>query len=154
MSILVTIFLFYTMTEHSVMVSARGCPGSTCISPVWLDRFNLSLSLSLSLFSASAPVSVAVFLTVHGAKIVVYMLFLVMLRTDYLFWDWPDDVPAAPEPAHVWLVRLNTLSLPAPDRVVTRKDGLPTTLYPRMQLYSVLLVCILFFVLLRLVKIT
>ena len=31
MSILVSI-LFYTVTEHSVMVSSRGCPGSTCIS--------------------------------------------------------------------------------------------------------------------------
>ena len=37
----------YTVTQHSVMVSARGCPGSTCISPVWLDRCKLSLSLSL-----------------------------------------------------------------------------------------------------------
>ena len=33
------------MIEHSVMVSARGCPGSTCISPVWLERCKLSLSL-------------------------------------------------------------------------------------------------------------
>ena len=48
MSILVSILLFYTVIEHSVMVSARGCPGSTCISPVWLDRCKLSLSLSLS----------------------------------------------------------------------------------------------------------
>ena len=32
------------------MVSARGCPGSTCISPVWLERCKFSLSLSL-LFS-------------------------------------------------------------------------------------------------------
>ena len=46
MSILVSILLFYTVIEHSVMVSARGCPGSTCISPVWLERCNLSLSLS------------------------------------------------------------------------------------------------------------
>ena len=45
-SILVSIFLFYTVIEHSVMVSARGCPGSTCISPVWLERCKLSLSLS------------------------------------------------------------------------------------------------------------
>ena len=30
------------------MVSARGCPGSTCISPVWLERCKLSLSLPLS----------------------------------------------------------------------------------------------------------
>ena len=29
--------------------SARGCPGSTCISLVWLDRCNTSLFLSLSL---------------------------------------------------------------------------------------------------------
>ena len=28
------------------MVSARGCPGSTCISPVWLERCKLSLYLS------------------------------------------------------------------------------------------------------------
>ena len=34
---------------HSLMESARGCPGSTCISPVWLDRCKLFLSLSLSL---------------------------------------------------------------------------------------------------------
>ena len=33
--------LFYTVIEHSVMVSARGCPGSTCISPVWLERCKL-----------------------------------------------------------------------------------------------------------------
>ena len=58
------------------------------------------------------------------------------------------------DPALVWLVRFNALSRPGPGRVVTRKDGLPTTLYPRMQLYSVLLVCILFFMLLRLAKIT
>ena len=44
MTILVAILLFYTVTEHSVMVSARGCPGSTCISPVWLERCQLSLS--------------------------------------------------------------------------------------------------------------
>ena len=49
MSILVSTLLFYTVVEHSVMVSARGCPGSTCISPVWLERCKLSLSLSLSL---------------------------------------------------------------------------------------------------------
>ena len=36
------------------MVSARGCPGSTCISPVWLERCKLSLSPSLSLSSARA----------------------------------------------------------------------------------------------------
>ena len=41
MSILVSILLFYTVTEHSVMVSARGCPGSTCITPVWLERCKL-----------------------------------------------------------------------------------------------------------------
>ena len=46
MSILVSILLFYTVIEHCVMVSARGCPGSTCISPVWLERCKLSLSLS------------------------------------------------------------------------------------------------------------
>ena len=40
--------LFYTVIEHSVMVSARECPGSTCISPVWLERCKLILSLSLS----------------------------------------------------------------------------------------------------------
>ena len=34
LSVLVAILLFYTVTEHSFMVSARGCPGSTCISPV------------------------------------------------------------------------------------------------------------------------
>ena len=44
----VSILLFYTVTEHSVMASARGCPGSTCISPVWQERCKLSLSLSLS----------------------------------------------------------------------------------------------------------
>ena len=27
-----------------VMVSARGCPASTCISPVWLERCKISLS--------------------------------------------------------------------------------------------------------------
>ena len=48
MPILVAILLFYTVTEHSVMVSARGCPGSTCVGPVWLERCKLSLSLSLS----------------------------------------------------------------------------------------------------------
>ena len=48
-SILVSILFFYTVTEHSVMVCARECPGSTCISPVWLERCKLSLSLSLSL---------------------------------------------------------------------------------------------------------
>ena len=47
MPILVSILLFYTVIEHSVMVSARGCPDSTCISPVWLGRCNLSLSLPL-----------------------------------------------------------------------------------------------------------
>ena len=47
MSILISLLLFYTVIEHSVMVSARGCPGSTCISPLWLDRCKLSLSLSL-----------------------------------------------------------------------------------------------------------
>ena len=47
MSILVSLLLFYTVIEHSVMVSARGCPGSTCISPVWLERCKLYLSLSL-----------------------------------------------------------------------------------------------------------
>ena len=31
MSILVSILLFYTVIEHSAMVSARGCPGSTCM---------------------------------------------------------------------------------------------------------------------------
>ena len=41
MSILVLILLFYTVIEHSIMVSARGCPGSTCISPVWLERCKL-----------------------------------------------------------------------------------------------------------------
>ena len=44
------------------MVSARGCPGSTCISPVWLERCKLSLSLSLDtvlqLLSASNACSV------------------------------------------------------------------------------------------------
>ena len=46
--LMVRILLFYTVIEHSVMVPARGCPGSTCISPVWLDRCNThSLSLSL-----------------------------------------------------------------------------------------------------------
>ena len=48
MSIFVTILLFYTVTEHSGMVSARGCLGSICISPVWLERCKLSLSLSIS----------------------------------------------------------------------------------------------------------
>ena len=28
---------------YSVMVSARGCPGSTCIGPVWLDKCNLQM---------------------------------------------------------------------------------------------------------------
>ena len=36
----------YTVIEHSVMVAARGCPSSTCISPVWLERGKLSLPLS------------------------------------------------------------------------------------------------------------
>ena len=53
MSILVSLLLFYTVIEHSVMVSARGCPGSTCISPVWLERCKLSLSLSLKALLAS-----------------------------------------------------------------------------------------------------
>ena len=48
MSILFSTLLFYTVIEHSVMVSARGCPGNTCISPVWLERCKLSLSLPLS----------------------------------------------------------------------------------------------------------
>ena len=47
MSSLVSVLLFYTVTEHSVMVSARGCPGSTCISPVWLERCKLSLSTTI-----------------------------------------------------------------------------------------------------------
>ena len=46
MSTRVSVALFYTMTKHSLMGSARGCPGSTCISPVWLDRCKLSLSLA------------------------------------------------------------------------------------------------------------
>ena len=33
-SVLVSVALIYTMTKHSLMGSARGCPGSTCISPV------------------------------------------------------------------------------------------------------------------------
>ena len=54
MSILVSILLFYTVIEHSVMVSARGCPGSTCISPVWLERCKQYLSLSLSVLLTQA----------------------------------------------------------------------------------------------------
>ena len=48
MSILGSILLFYTVAQ-SVVVSARGCPGSTCISPVWLERCKPSLSLSPTL---------------------------------------------------------------------------------------------------------
>ena len=47
MSILVSVALFYTVIKHSVIIPARGCPGSPCISPVWLERCKLSLSLSL-----------------------------------------------------------------------------------------------------------
>ena len=46
MSILVSVVLFYTMTNNYLMGSARGCPGSTCNSPVWLERCKLSLSHS------------------------------------------------------------------------------------------------------------
>ena len=61
MSILVSILLFYTVVDHSVMVSARGCPGSTCISPVWLERCKLSLSRSLGL-SSGGPCQAAAWL--------------------------------------------------------------------------------------------
>ena len=54
MSFLVSILLFCTVIEHSVMGSARGCPGSTCISPVWLERCKPSLSL-LSLSGGEPP---------------------------------------------------------------------------------------------------
>ena len=45
MSVLVSSALFYTMTDTLSWDVPGGCPGSTCISPVWLER---SLSLSLS----------------------------------------------------------------------------------------------------------
>ena len=32
-----------------ILGSARGCPGSTCISPVWVERCTLSLSLASAL---------------------------------------------------------------------------------------------------------
>ena len=62
-SILFYSILFYPIPFCSVLFcsvyvtymslgSARGCPGSTCISPVWLDRcttHSLSFSFSLSL---------------------------------------------------------------------------------------------------------
>ena len=38
------LLLFYTVIDNDVMVSARGCLGSTCISLVWLERCKLSLS--------------------------------------------------------------------------------------------------------------
>ena len=47
MSILVSVALFYTMSKHSILGSARGCPGSTCTSPVGLGRCKVSVSLSL-----------------------------------------------------------------------------------------------------------
>ena len=50
MSIPVAILLFYTVPEHSVMVSARGRPGSTC---GWNGVTSLSLSLSLSLMGSA-----------------------------------------------------------------------------------------------------
>ena len=59
MSLLVSILLFYTVIEHSVMVSARGCLGSTCISPVWLERCK---TLSLSLKEAGTPLGQICFL--------------------------------------------------------------------------------------------
>ena len=33
----------YLVFLHSIMGAARGCPGSTCISPVWLERSNISI---------------------------------------------------------------------------------------------------------------
>ena len=38
MSTFVLVALLYILTKHSVMGSARGYPGSTCISPVWLEK--------------------------------------------------------------------------------------------------------------------
>ena len=52
MSVLISVAVFYTVIQHSLSLSARGCSGSTCISPVWLERCKLSLSL-LQIFQPS-----------------------------------------------------------------------------------------------------
>ena len=84
MSILVSNLLFYTVIEQSFMVSARACPGSTCISPVWLERCKLSLSLSLSLSRSLDVMSI----------LVSVVLFYTMTNT--LLWDLLGDAMAAP----------------------------------------------------------
>ena len=48
---LVSVILLWCMRLNVLPGSARGCPGSTCISPVWLGRC-CSLSLSHSLCTA------------------------------------------------------------------------------------------------------
>ena len=46
--------VFYTMTLHSHLGCARGCPGSTCISPV-CPRLDRRRALSLSLSGQTSP---------------------------------------------------------------------------------------------------
>ena len=116
-SILVSILLFYTIIEHSVMVSARGCPGSTCISPVWLERCKLSLSLSLSLLlpcllfasvgQASARTIASLPWTLFTSLLTHRLVLLCIDANCFIFWDLPGDVLAAPESA-LGLDRCNT----------------------------------------------
>ena len=47
--------VFFTVTDELYGI-CQGCPGSTCISPVWLERCN-TLSLSLQWVWVSVGVS-------------------------------------------------------------------------------------------------
>ena len=81
------------------MGSARGCPGSTCISPVWLDRCNslsLSLSLSLSTVHGASFFDLTLFFVRKREREMILYLFshtglmhVVRERTDHLLWDLP-----------------------------------------------------------------
>ena len=101
------------------MKPARGCPSSTCISLVWLDRCNIyiyiSLSLSLSLYYcilSCIPIDCSLTLTftifsrcwpgLDRSLDVMSILVSVALfytMTNTLSWDLPGDALAAPAPA-------------------------------------------------------
>ena len=55
MSVLVSFAGSYTVTDALVLGSARGCPGSTCISHVWLEMCNTEICLEAPIDISETP---------------------------------------------------------------------------------------------------